>query len=56
MTERKNSWMGILGRILCLLGFHNFRVINVTFGFSAGNTVEKIECTRCKLKLTRLAK
>jgi hypothetical protein len=36
----------LLGRFLCWLGFHDFRVVNVTFGFGSDG-VEKDECRRC---------
>ena len=36
----------LLGRILCWLGFHDYRVVNVTFEFGA-DAVEKDECRRC---------
>jgi hypothetical protein len=45
----------ILGRLLCYLGIHDFRVIDVTFGFGAGGSVEKVECQRCGLTATRRA-
>ena len=34
----------LLGRVLCGLGFHDFRVIDVTFGFGEGGSVEHFEC------------
>ena len=43
-----------LGRILCWLGFHDYRVVNVTFEFG-GDAVEKDECRRCGATRTRLA-
>ena len=45
--------LNIVGRLLCLLGFHDFRVLEVTFGFGAGGNVEKIQCKRCGLIITR---
>jgi hypothetical protein len=44
----------LLGRILCWLGFHDFRVVNVTFGFGTDG-VEKDECRRCGVTRTRKA-
>jgi hypothetical protein len=44
------SW---LGRLLCLLGFHDFRIVEVSFGFAPGNTVEKVECRCCGFRTTR---
>ncbi len=36
----------LLGRLLCWLGFHDYRVVNVTFDFGA-DAVEHDECRRC---------
>ncbi len=44
-----------IGRVLCWLGFHDFRVVDVTFGFGGGGSVERIECRRCGLATTRQA-
>ena len=43
----------ILGRILCLLGLHDYRLVerNVSFGSEGG--VEKVQCKRCGLTITR---
>ncbi len=37
----------LLARLLCWLGFHDFRVISVTIGFGPGGQVEKVQCRRC---------
>ena len=42
------------GRILCWLGFHDFRVISTTFGFGTQG-VERDECRRCGIRVTRKA-
>jgi hypothetical protein len=44
-----------VGRILCWLGMHDFRVVDVTFGFGGGGSVERMECRRCDLVMTRQA-
>ncbi len=44
---------GVVGRLLCWLGIHDFRVVDVTFGFGGGGSVERIECRRCGLVMTR---
>ncbi len=44
-----------VGRFLCRLGIHDFRVIDVTFGFGAGGSVERVECRHCGLVTTRQA-
>ena len=42
-----------VGRLLCFLGFHDFRVLEVRFGFGQGNRIEKVECRRCGQVSTR---
>jgi hypothetical protein len=42
-----------LGRLLCLIGLHNFRLTSVTLGFGPGGGVAKVECIRCGLTRTR---
>ena len=39
--------MDLFRRLLCFLGFHDFRVVEVTMGFGASVAVEKVECCRC---------
>lgn len=36
-----------LGRLLCWLGVHDFRLVECTLAFGAGGRVEKVECRRC---------
>jgi hypothetical protein len=55
MTEQKTKLPKIIGRILCFLGEHDYRVVSVTMGFSYGDTIEKVECKRCQYRTTRLA-
>lgn len=43
----------ILGRLLCLIGIHDFRVVDATFGFGPGGTVSRLECRRCGFVTTR---
>ncbi|WP_423909982.1 hypothetical protein [Candidatus Spongiihabitans sp.] len=43
----------LLGKLLCWLGFHDFQVISKTFGFGDGGGVEKVECKRCGVIMTR---
>jgi hypothetical protein len=42
-----------LGRFLCLLGFHDFQIIEVLAGFGPGGSVAKVQCKRCQLITTR---
>ncbi len=44
---------GLLGRFLCFAGIHDFRVVEVIFGFGVDDTVEKVQCRRCGLVATR---
>ena len=39
--------------LLCRLGFHNFRVIEATYGFGDAGDIEKIECRRCGVLMIR---
>lgn len=45
----------LLARLLCRLGFHDFRMISKTFGFGAGGGIETVECLRCGVTITRQA-
>jgi hypothetical protein len=54
MLGAKNTKLSqILGRLLCRLGLHDFRVINVRFGFGASGNIEQVECRRCGRFTTR---
>ena len=46
---------GFIGRLLCRLGFHSFRVIEATLGFGDAGNVEKVECRRCGVFMSREA-
>jgi len=40
--------MGIwIGRFLCFVGIHDFRLVEVEESFGMGGQVKKIECRRC---------
>ncbi len=43
----------LLGRWLCALGLHKFRLIEVTEAFGPAGVVEKVECERCGIVATR---
>ena len=45
----------LLGRLLCWFGFHDFRVVDRSFGFGAGGGTEKVECRKCGTTITRRA-
>ena len=42
-----------LQRLLCWLGFHDFRVLEISFGFGDAGDVEKVECRQCGLIISR---
>ncbi len=43
----------VLIRLPCLLGFHTFRVVEKVVSFGSGGNVEKVQCKRCGLTITR---
>jgi hypothetical protein len=43
----------LLARLLCLIGVHDFRVLEVIVGFGPSGSVEKVECKRCGQVTTR---
>ena len=53
LKERDGRMPATLGRLLCLVGAHDFRVLEVRFGFGQGNCIEKVECRRCGIVSTR---
>jgi hypothetical protein len=58
MPDRENDRQQFppwLGRLLCRLGFHDYRVIDVIFEFGS-DPVEKDQCRRCGAIRTRIAK
>ena len=46
------SW---LGRLLCIVGLHDFRVIEVHLTFRAAGKDEKLQCQRCGATKTQRA-
>ena len=45
-----------LGRLLCWLGVHDYRLVECIIGFGPGGLVEKVECRRCGYTTTRQGK
>ena len=43
----------LIGRLLCLLGLHKYRLLEVTVAFGPAGVVEKVECERCGMTATR---
>ncbi len=58
MRRRAGELAGIVGRLLCLLGFHDFKFIDATHGFGwAGGTAEERVASRWRIErktVTRL--
>ena len=53
MNEARNdALLRFMGRLLCLLRFHDFKVTDRTFEFGSGG-VETVECRRCKIIVRR---
>ena len=48
-----NEWLKKLGRLLCFLGSHDFRVVEVSFAFGGSSGIEKVECRRCGYRTAR---
>jgi len=44
---------GIVGRLLCLLGSHDFKVIDATIGFGSAGGTSTVKCQRCGRVVTR---
>ena len=45
--------LSVIGPFLCWLGFHDFRVIDKSFDFGSGGGIEKVECRRCGMVMSR---
>ena len=39
-----------LGLLLCWMGIHRYKVIDISFGFAAGDSVRTIKCKICGIK------
>jgi len=44
-----------ISRFFCWLGWHDFRVIDTTFGFGTSGNIEKVKCRRCGVIIARQA-
>jgi hypothetical protein len=42
-----------LSLLLCWLGVHRFKIIDISFGFGAGDSVRTIQCKICGIKKIR---
>jgi len=45
----------LLGRLLCRLGFHDYRVLEIMFKFRFGGSIKMVECRRCGVTVNRQA-
>ena len=39
-----------LNLLLCWLGIHRYKVIDISFGFSVGGSIKTIQCKVCGIK------
>ena len=39
--------------LLCWLGIHRYKIIDVSFGFGQGGSVKTVQCKICGIKKTR---
>ena len=42
-----------LGLLLCWFGIHRYKVIDISFGFAAGDSVKTIKCKICGIEKIR---
>ena len=42
-----------LDKLLCWFGIHQYKVIDISFGFAAGDSVRTIKCKICGIKKIR---
>jgi hypothetical protein len=47
VTEKQGNLPTWISRILCRLGIHDYRLIEVVGSFGPGGQVQKVECRRC---------
>lgn len=53
MTELPGKLAKIIGSLLCLLGFHDFKIIDATLGFGSAGGTSTVQCRRCGQVITR---
>ena len=52
LKRRVGVLAGMVGRLLCLLGFHDFKVIDATIGFGPAGGTSTVQCQRCERVIT----
>jgi hypothetical protein len=56
MDNNKKPLKEHAARLLCLIGFHDFQVMEVSFTFGDSGNIEKLQCKRCKLVVSQQTK
>lgn len=51
--DSPKTFVAYLGELLCRIGSHDLRLIEVVGGFGVGGPVEKFKCARCGKVVTR---
>ena len=41
------------GLLLCWIGIHRYKIIDISFGFGPGGSVKIVQCQICKIKKTK---
>jgi len=47
VTKRTSKLAKIVGRLLCFLGFHDYKIIDATLGFGSAGGTSTSQCRRC---------
>jgi len=42
--------------LVCWLGIHRYKIIDITFGFGKGGSTQKLECKICGVQKIRILK
>ena len=42
-----------LGLLLCWIGVHRYKIIDISFGFGPSGTIKRIQCKICGIKKIR---
>jgi len=50
---RKDALRRFMGYLLCLLRFHDFKVIDREFDFGSSSSIETVQCRRCEIIVRR---
>lgn len=53
LTMRPFKIKSIVGHLFCLLGFHDYKIIDATLGFGLAGGTSTLECKRCGQVVTR---